>query len=70
MRNLIGRENTFYFKKPNYKIFHFREIILKRTTLKILFKGGNQKMELNKDDIQRYRRSGMNFIGNYGAREH
>ena len=26
-------------------------------------------MELNKDDIQRYRRSGMNFIGKYGARE-
>ena len=26
-------------------------------------------MELNKDDIQRYRRSGMNFIGKFGARE-
>ena len=26
-------------------------------------------MELNKDDILRYRRSGMNFIGKYGARE-
>ena len=69
MRNLIGREKNFQFKIPNYEILNFREIILKRITLKILLKGGNQKMELNKDDIQRYRRSGMNFIGKYGNRE-
>ena len=56
MQNLIGQEKNFRLKIPYYKILNFREIILKRTTLKILYKGGNQKMELNKDDILRYRR--------------